>query len=206
MSAMPFQAKFTAFIQAAGRSSRMGANKAVLQVGGLSVICRALRAARTLTQRVLIVTNEPEVYVSLGAQTIPDKKAGLGPLAGIQLGIESSDTPWMLNLACDLPFVSGEFLQFLSSYTTCWQAVVPTDQQGRAQSMCAFFHRSVAQDVRALLNEGERRPRELFSRVRTRYLEFSRFSHLPMADLFFFDMNSPSDYEEAVRISKLRGC
>lgn len=191
----------TAFIQAAGLSSRMGQDKSLLEVGGVPTIERVVRAASVVTDEIVLVTNQPERYRHLKLGELADPAAGMGPLRGIQLAVESTRTDWILNLGCDLPFLTGEFLAFLATHASCWQAVVPVDRDNRMQPMCALFHRSIADVARELLAAGERRPRVLLESVRAKHLEFARFAHISGADLLFFDMNTPADFEDARRMA-----
>ncbi|MBI4469061.1 MAG: molybdenum cofactor guanylyltransferase [Acidobacteria bacterium] len=198
-------ATITVFIQAAGHSSRMGREKARLEVGGLAVIDRVIGAARAMSDSIVIVCKDDAAFNRERISILPDPDPGKGPLHALQLALEASGTDWVLNLACDLPFISGAFLQLLASHASCWQAVVPLDREGQSQPLCALYHRSAIAEVRALLQEGELRIRPVFERVKTRTLPFGRFSHLPNATYFFFDMNTPAHYHEAVRIARMAG-
>src|ERR1700746_750117 len=95
----------TAFILAGGKSSRMGSDKAFLDLGGRSLLARSLDLARSVTPDVKIV-GDPAKF-SAFAPTIPDLYSGRGPLAAIHAALTNSATDFNLILAVDLPFLDA---------------------------------------------------------------------------------------------------
>ena len=67
------------FILAGGQSSRMGCDKALLEIAGVPLL---VRTARLLEPRVAGVTviGPPERYAALGLRVVPDDRAGLGQI------------------------------------------------------------------------------------------------------------------------------
>ena len=74
----------TGVIQAGGKSMRMGGQpKALMELGGRRVIDRVVDVLASVTDDLLIVTNTPAVYASLGIPMVPDVFPGGGSLGGI---------------------------------------------------------------------------------------------------------------------------
>src|SRR5688572_21198493 len=96
-----------AFSQAGGRSSPMGRDKALLEMGGVTFLERIARAAAAVAGRVVLVTNQPDRYAGLGLETAPDAYPGSGALVGIATALLRATTPRVVVLGCDLPFVTG---------------------------------------------------------------------------------------------------
>nr|MBA3916917.1 NTP transferase domain-containing protein [Terriglobales bacterium] len=78
----------TAFVLAGGKSTRMGRDKAMLEVGGKRLLERALETARQVAARVRIV-GDPVKLSSFGPG-VPDRYAECGPLGGIHAALTSS--------------------------------------------------------------------------------------------------------------------
>jgi molybdenum cofactor guanylyltransferase len=103
-------------------------------------------------------------------------------------------------VACDLPFVTGELLARLASMrdeTT--DAVVPLQEDGRVQPLCALYRARVCLgQVEELIREDELRPRALLSRVRARRVAFGELRDLEGSTRFFLNVNTPEDYARAL--------
>ena len=139
-----------AAIQAGGRSTRMKTDKAWLMINDQPMIEHVLQTAQQVTEKIILVVNENNLrasdYQSLAAKyeatILPDAHDFRGPLGGIEtalLQIQNEES--VLILACDLPFVSSEFLQLLISIHQTNPAflTVPTDASGRPQMLCAIY-------------------------------------------------------------------
>ncbi len=109
----------SAFILAGGASSRMGRNKGLIKIAGEALILRTARLVKPLVSSVTVIGPE-RPYRRLGLVTIPDKIPGVsklpafqGPLAGILTALSALRTQWNLVLACDLPYLSAEWIEAL---------------------------------------------------------------------------------------------
>jgi len=51
-----------------------------------------------------------------------------------------------------------------------------------------------------LIEAGRRRPLDLLEKVRTRWVDFVEIANLPQAERFFVNINTPEDYDGAVRV------
>ena len=81
----------TGVIQAGGKSTRMGGEpKALMELGGRRVIDRVVDVLASVTDDLLVVTNTPELYASLGIPMVPDVFAGGGSLGGIYSGLKAA--------------------------------------------------------------------------------------------------------------------
>ena len=169
------------FILAGGASSRMGRDKARLQLGAETFVARIAHALQAITSRVHIVSARAEAEW-FGLPVVADIYRDCGALGGLHAALTHCRAPWAAVVSCDLPFASGALWQRLASFTgpEC-DAVVPFQTDGRAQPLCALYAR----------------PRVLLSEVRSRRVEPAELADLAQADLLFLNVNTPADYEEA---------
>lgn len=98
---------FSAIVLAAGRSTRMGRDKALLEVGGVPLWQRQ--------REVLVAAGAAEVFLSARpeqswtraaagfAGVVHDALPDCGPLVGATAGLERANHPWLAVLAIDLP-------------------------------------------------------------------------------------------------------
>ena len=81
--------------------------------------------------------------------------------------------------------------------------VVPYWQE-RFQPLHAVYRRSVAPLLREQLDRGELRPISLYPKVRTREIHQDEIRRLDPEGLSFLNMNSPEDYEAALKMWEKR--
>jgi molybdopterin-guanine dinucleotide biosynthesis protein A len=107
----PFDAApFDAVVLAGGTGRRLGgASKPDVLLGGRRLLDHAL-AATADARRVVVVAPDDVVVPDGVLRTLEDPPHG-GPVAGIAAGLATLDgpdaAPWVLVLACDVPYAAG---------------------------------------------------------------------------------------------------
>ncbi len=190
----------SAFIQAGGLSTRMGRNKALLPLGGKRCLEWVIAAARAVTPEITVITSDPCVRGICQKAEIAvasDLYEGVGPLAGLHAALVRCRREAALILACDLPFLTGAFLGRLVEAFQGVEALIPLDAQGRPQPLCAVYAVACLPKVTEAIERGERRMTRLLERLSVRFLAFSEVAHLPGAEDFFRDLDTPDDYARA---------
>jgi molybdopterin-guanine dinucleotide biosynthesis protein A len=186
----------TAFILAGGKSSRMGADKASLQLGCQTLLARALALAATVAEAVLIV-GEPEQFLPFG-RVVQDVFPGRGPLGGIHAALRESQTELNLMLAVDLPFVESRFLEYLiASACQCAAVVTVPRAAGGWQPLCAVYRREFAAVAERALRKGKNRIDALFSQVETRAISEEELMRMGFSANMFRNLNTPVEWQKA---------
>ncbi len=207
-----------AFIQAGGRSSRMGADKAWIEINGQPLIEHVLTAARLVAASLSIIISADNPNAERYRQLADERGAGLlldlhdhqGPLGGIHTALKHcAANEAALILACDLPFITTEFLSLLctihqdhnpqSAIRNPQSITVPLDAEGRLQPLAAIYAQACLPAVEAQLAARQLRVDLLFNAVPTQQVAFSDFAHLPGAAQFFLNLNSPEDLSFVVK-------
>lgn len=189
------------FILAGGASSRMGADKAHLRLGGGSLVERVSSALGAIAARVAVVSAKPDAS-SWGLPVVRDVHLGLGAMGGLHAALGAGESEWAAVVSCDLPFVTGELFARLVIYAdeSC-DAVVPAQPDGRLQPLCALYRRAAClKVVEDLIGSGELRPRFVFGRGRTRVVAADELEDLSGAARFFLNVNTPDDYARALEL------
>jgi len=192
-----------AFILVGGRSSRMGKDKSGLRFGDRSGV--ALIAASLQRVAHTIRTVGRAVPAAEGLENIADAHDQWGPLAGIEAALCNSNSEHCLIVACDLPFVTGELFERLVGLADHRDAIVPVQSDGRPQPLCAIYRKSPCLTAaRNVIAGGEHSPRALLDQVQTQYVPFAELSDLDGSEYFFFNVNTPENYEQAQQIFGFR--
>lgn len=95
-------------VLAGGQSSRMGAEKGLLPLGGIPLMARVIARLAPQVGKVVISANgDPGRFEALAVPVVPDVVPGCGPLGGLLSGLRwarSAGAPFVLTVACDTPF------------------------------------------------------------------------------------------------------
>jgi len=185
-----------AFILAGGKSTRMGADKAFLDLAGQTLLARALDLARAVTAEIRIV-GDPQKFLTFG-RVVEDVYAGRGPLAGIHAALLHASTELNLMLAVDLPFVETRFLEYLVSAASQSGAIVTVPHAaGGWQPLCAVYRREFAPVAERALRKGKNKIDSLFTQVETRVIREEELSRMGFAANMFRNLNTPREFEQA---------
>ncbi|HLF37750.1 MAG TPA: molybdenum cofactor guanylyltransferase, partial [Anaerolineales bacterium] len=182
----------TLAVQAGGRSSRMGRDKALLPLGGIPLIEHVLRRTAGLAEEVLITTNRPADLVYLGVRLVADREPGAGALPGLLTALEAAHGETVLLLACDLPFVCRPLLEHLLSLAHEAQVVVP-QWKDNLEPLHAVYSNSCANAVRAAMQAGQPRVIDLLPRVTQRVVAEAEIAQFDPDGSSFFNVNTPQD-------------
>ena len=192
-----------AIILAGGKSSRMGQNKALLPINGLANIERIKKQLATTFEEVILVTNDEAKYQFLNVPTVSDKVKNKGPLAGIQAGLMASSYDVNVFVACDMPFISVDLAQVLVEQSEGFDAVVPVIN-GEQHPLFAVYKKSVLAEVENCLRTNQLRIKNLLERLNVNYVteEHLLIKEIDNIQQVFYNMNHPSEYEEAKKLAE----
>jgi molybdopterin-guanine dinucleotide biosynthesis protein A len=186
----------TGFIAAGGRSSRMGKDKAWLELGGRAMIEYVIAALVSVTPKLAIIANSLE-YERLGYPVFADLHSGIGPLEAIRTALSNAHTSRVVLVGCDLPFVTADLFNRLLSIPGNHYATVPVGADGKLEPLCAIYCAEALPVVTDLIYRGERKVSLLFDRVPTRLVPFHELRDLHGSELFFENINTPEDHARA---------
>ncbi len=198
-------ASVAGFILAGGESSRMGVDKGQLEIAGEPMIVRALRLVESVAGAPATVVGTPEKYRELGLRAIADDWPGCGPLGGIATALLASEADWNLMVACDLPYLTREWLEYLlqRARESAEEAVVPmnlTPENKRgAEPLCAMYHKGCEPMLRRALERGVRKVTDGLAELRVEVIEPKEWKGFDSDGLLFKNVNTPADYEQAKR-------
>lgn len=188
--------EFEGFIQAGGASRRMGRDKALLQIGGQTLVERAADALSEIApERIFVVGNfAPDSFDFPVLHDVSNKR-GRGSIIGLQTALHHAED-WAAVLACDLPFVTGAVFKRLANLKTPdFDAVVPIQADGKPQPLCALYKReNCLTEIEICLSEADWKLQNFLRRIRTRFVEWNNFADLPNAENLFFNVNTPEDF------------
>ena len=187
----------TAFILAGGKSTRMGRDKAFLEIDGQTLLERAIAKTRGLTQDFMIVGSRAK-FAAFGP-VVEDIFHERGPLGAIHAALEASTTELNLVLAVDMPFVPEAFFRWLIGEAHETAAVVTVVRStGRLQPLCGAYRKSFAETAQRSLEAGENKIDRLFSAVPTCVIEEEQLASAGFSMEMFRNVNTREEWEEVL--------
>lgn len=193
---MTAREEVTGIILAGGKSSRFGSNKALSRIDGDRLIERLCRTVGSVTGRLMLITNTPEDYAFLELESRKDLVPRCGPIGGIYSALKTAHTPLCLFVACDMPFVRPEFLEYMVERSSGYDAVVPVND-GRVEPLCAVYRETCVPAIEDRIQARRFKIAGFFDEVRVLRLDPGE-GGFHDADMFF-NINDRTDYDEALK-------
>jgi molybdenum cofactor guanylyltransferase len=189
-----------AAILAGGQARRLGGvNKGTLRVGTAQIADRQLEVLREIASAVFVVGTASSAWSARDLTVVPDEVPGLGALGGIYTAILHSPCDRTLVVACDMPFLSADFLGRMAAIEDA-DLVIPRTARGY-EPLCAIYRRACLADIRARIARGALEAAMLPQGVRIVELG----PDLPGVDeRVFVNVNTPHDYERAKRLTGVK--
>lgn len=180
----------TLVILAGGRSTRMGRAKAELPVAGTTLLeWTVRRLGPAFAETIVAGAGAPA-----GARGAPDRRAGAGPLAGIEAGLLAARTPYVFAVACDMPRASVRLAALLLARCAGHDAAAPR-VEGRAQPVCAAYATTAAAPIGAYLDGGERRAAAALERLDAVFVGEDELEREGIGTDELADLDTPARYE-----------
>lgn len=103
----------SAIILAGGKSSRMGFDKQLIKIGDKLIVDYLAERLKRHFREIIVVTNRQDLYCDKDYILKRDIFFGLGPMAGIHAGLLEISSDAAFVIACDMPNVNDDFLEYL---------------------------------------------------------------------------------------------
>jgi molybdenum cofactor guanylyltransferase len=190
-------------IQAGGRSLRMGRDKALLPFLGQPLISRLVNRLGSLSDEILVVTNNPEDYAFLGLPLFCDRIPDRGALGGLYTALSAASQPHVAVIACDMPFANPHLLQFQSELleTVPADVVLPRTEDGYEPLHAVYRRATCLPAAEAALQAGQWKVISWFDQVRVRPVGPDELGIHDPHRLAFVNLNTPADVSRAERLA-----
>ena len=189
-----------AAILVGGKSSRMGSNKAFLELKGKTFIELQIDLLREIFDDIFISANTSSEYEYLNLSIFKDVYPGNGPLGGIYTSLINSSSLHTFMLACDMPFIGPELINHLKDLTKEYDVVIPKSEKG-LEPLHAFYSKKCIDPIKRSLEEDNLRITSFFPHVNVKIVELD---NLNLSDCFknsIKNLNTRDDYEDVTKSS-----
>jgi molybdenum cofactor guanylyltransferase len=191
-----FDPVISTIVLAGGFSTRMGQDKALLEIQGVPLLRRITDLALAVSRKVLVVTAWPERYqaaVAPDCQFVTDRDSA-GPLVGFAQGLTVVERDWVLLLSCDLPNLDqatiAGWINDLATVPAGAVAYLPQGEKGW-EPLCGFYRSTCRESLRQFIDQG--------GRSFQRWLQTQSVAILPVVDRSVLaNCNTPEDWRRIV--------
>ncbi len=173
----------------------MGSDKAFLKIAGLPMIEHVLRALRSVTETIIIVTNTPEAYGSCKAELVTDACDKRGSLIGVYSGLLRSRDEYNIIVACDMPFLNARLLSYMAGLAAGHDLVLPRFGEA-VEPLHAVYRRTLLPVIEDHIARDQRKIRDVFAGQRIRYVTEEEIDRFDPARRSFINLNTVKEYEE----------
>lgn len=194
----------TVSIQAGGKSSRMGRDKALMLFQGQTLIERIIARVQPIADEIIVTTNNPEAYRFLGLPLFADIYPERGALGGLHTALACASHPLVAVVACDMPFVSPALLNAQKTILLEENAdvVIPAGPEGFEPLHSLYRRETCLPACEAALLSNQRRLISWFPQVHVRILQPEEIHRWDPHGLAFWNVNTPEEFERAEALAE----
>ncbi|MBT3188834.1 MAG: molybdenum cofactor guanylyltransferase [Anaerolineae bacterium] len=189
----------TLAIQAGGKSSRMGKDKALMPFRGVPLIQYLMDRLAPIADEIIVTTNTPEDYSFLDAGLAPDLRLGRGALGGLYTALSAAKGDLVAVVACDMPFASDQFFLTASKLivTSGADIVIPKTEYGYEPLHALYRRDACIPPIEAALDADKWKVISWFDQVKVHALSPEESAVFNPDGLTFWNLNTPEDFASA---------
>lgn len=105
----------TAVILCGGKSSRMGFDKSKIEINGRLLIEMTCEKLEEVFDEIILVAEDKHKFGNIKYKVVEDIEKSYGPAGGIYTGLKHSSSKYTFFIACDMPKINIEFIQYLKN-------------------------------------------------------------------------------------------
>jgi len=182
----------TGIILTGGKNTRMGENKAFVEVGGEKIIERMLRIYREVFDEIVLVTNSPLDYLAYDVKIVTDLIKGKSALGGIYTGLFYASSKHAFFAACDMPFLRRDFIEYMAGRIDSNDIVVPHPPDG-FQPLHAIYSKRCLSRIKILIDENHLKVRGFYKKAKTLVITADEIEKFDPEGKIFLNVNSRED-------------
>jgi len=190
--------EFGFMLLSGGLSSRMGSPKALLMIGGETLLERTARAGQDFAERLFSV-NDPSIPTPPGYIRVPDLFTECGPMGGLHACLAACRAEALVVAPCDTPGYTKEAARFLQEhYDDALDALILQDETGRTHPLMGVYHKRCLPVFTQCLESGHYKLMRTLSQMHVR----SICPPETLGQTLFVNLNTPEEYQLFLRSGK----
>ncbi len=204
----PLLKNLSGIILAGGEGRRIGGYKALKKLARIPLILHVVCKLQPFFGELLIITNRPG-YLNLikkdltGTRIIKDEylsdKVDRSSLVGIYTGLKNSNFSHSFIVACDMPFLNLDLINYMAGKIENYDALVP-QINGFIEPLHAIFSRECLSNFQKSILKGDFKVSDILNSLSVNYVKENEIVKFDPNYLSIFNINRPDDLEKAENI------
>lgn len=180
--------KITGIILAGGLSSRMGRDKALIQLDKHLMIEKVIKLIHPFCDEIIISANKNK-YHEFGYQIVKDKYKKIGPLGGIITCLNKSNTELNLIISCDTPNISKKTILKLLKESQNYDITLPYHND-RYDPLIAVYNRNCLEKLELMAKSSSYKLQTIINNLNSNAIYFDESDKIKEE---FININSKKD-------------
>jgi len=187
-----------ALILAGGENKRFPVIKGFLEINGRGIIEKNIELLKGIFNKVLISTNNPELYFYLGVPMIGDIIEYRGPMTGILSVLTMPDVSEVFVTACDMPFINTMLIKYIiDKLEKEYDAVIPIFDD-KPQPLLGIYSKRIAKRMEQSIKNGERSLRRFLQGINVLYINEDEVREIDPEGRSFININTMEDFQKKI--------
>jgi molybdopterin-guanine dinucleotide biosynthesis protein A len=185
----------TGIILTGGKNTRMGTNKAFLDINGERLIDRTVRIFKDLFGEIILSTNSPLDYLDHDCVIVTDIIKDRGALGGIYTGLFFASHEHAFVSACDMPFLNKSFIEYMIEHRGDNDIVVPKSSDG-LQPLHAIYSRRCLPAIKRIIDRDQLKITGFYKGLKTLEIPEDVIKSYDPEGKMFINVNTRKDLEK----------
>lgn len=209
----PYQHVRGAIILAGGPSVRFGRNKALVKLKDRPMIHYAIEQCKTITDKIIVSISKNDTIepfrrvLPSDVEIIKDDGAIKSPLTGFKSAIRQFNSGYVVVIACDMPFIRSEVVDFLFEEVVGFDLAIPRWQNGCVEPLHAVYNIEKVSECldRIRIDDNTRVSDLMFMLNSVNYVDVDILRKTDQYLTSFFNVNSEKELMLAEGLLNTRG-
>lgn len=187
-----------ATILAGGENKRFPFNKCLLEIDNKKLIERNKEILKKYFKRVILSTNNPEIYFCYELELVGDILKERGPMTGILSVLNLPDVLSTFVIACDMPFIKEELIKYiLDKWTEEYDIVVPIFNN-KPQPLFGIYSKRIIKSIEENIKKGEKSLCKLIRNKNVYFISEEVVKRIDSEGKTFININTLEDYKKGI--------
>ena len=187
-----------AIILAGGENKRVPVIKGFLEINGRGIIEKNIELLKVIFNKVIISTNNPEIYFYLSVPMIGDIIEYRGPMTGILSVLTMPDVSEVFVTACDMPFINAMLIKYIvDKWEKEYDAVIPIFDD-KPQPLLGIYSKRIAKRMEQSIKIGGRSLRRFLQGINVLYINEEEVRGIDPEGRSFININTMEDFHKKI--------
>lgn len=176
-------------ILAGGKSSRMGTDKALLDIKGENFIERICKELDFFEEKIIARGSRSDIK-DIFWDIIPDRYPERGPIGGLHAALFACKSDALFCVSCDMPLLQKTLAKELCGYMKEGvDAVIAVTEDGRKHPLCGVYRKSMLSVLEEQILAGNNRMMATLDKMRVEYVTLDHRNSQQLKNI-----NTPEEY------------